>query len=102
MGGISASALLGPAPVPGADVLRMANDTGFGMVAHAGMTATALSVAGMTVQAHAAGLFGGRLRILGVVVAVVLLASLAFLPIVTLLVWLVVVSVVLMRRPGTA
>jgi hypothetical protein len=102
MGVISASALLGSGPVPSADVLRMANDTGFGMVALAGMMATALSVAGVTVQAHAAGLFGGRLRVLGLVVAVVLLASLAFIPIVALFAWLVVVSIVLMRRPAPA
>src|SRR4030088_1708121 len=42
-------------PRPGADALRLANDMGFGMVALAGMTAAALSIAGLTVQGRAAG-----------------------------------------------
>jgi hypothetical protein len=99
MGGISASALIGGGPLPGADVLRLANDMGYGMVALAGMTAAALSIAGLTFQGRAAGLFGGRLLVLGLVVAVLLLGSLAFFPILALFVWLIVVSVVLLRRP---
>ena len=64
------------------------------------MLATALSIAFLSVQAHAAGIFGTRMRAFGIVVAVVLLASLEFLPIVALLIWLVVAAIVLLRAPA--
>jgi hypothetical protein len=100
MAGISGSALIGSAPVPAADLLRLGNDLGFAMVGIAGMCAAALSIACLSGQAHAVGLFGGKLLVFGRVVAVVLLGSVAFVPIIALLLWLIVVSVVLMRGPG--
>jgi hypothetical protein len=94
----SGSALIGSAPIPGADVLRLGNDVGFAMVGVAGMFAAALSIGCLSVQARAAGIFGTRLTRFSVAVAVVLLASVVFLPIVALLVWLVAVTVTLTRR----
>jgi hypothetical protein len=67
------------------------------MVGVPGMLAAALSIAALSIQAHAAGIFGKRLRTFSLVVAVVLLASLEFFPIAALLIWLVVVAVALLR-----
>jgi hypothetical protein len=98
----SGSALLGSQPIPGADVLRLGNDAGFAMVSVAGMLAAALSIGCLSVQARAAGIFGTRFTRFSVAVAIVLLASVAFLPIVALLVWLVAATVTLTRRaPST-
>ncbi len=102
MAGISASALIGSAPLPRADLLRFGNDLGFGMVGLGGMLAAALSIGCLSVQARSAGLFGTPLMIVGLVVAVVLLGSLAFVPILALLIWVIAVTIVLMRRGSGA
>ncbi len=66
------------------------------------LSSTALSVAGLSLQGRRSGLFGRKMMVFGLLVAVVLLASLAFIPIVALLVWLVVTAVVLIRSPAIA
>ena len=81
-----------------ATLARFCNDAGFVMVGLPGMLAAALSVAGLSVQAYRAGLFGRRMQVFGIVVAVILIGSLEFLPVLALLLWLVVTSVVLIRR----
>lgn len=100
--GVTSGALLGSAPMPGADLLRFGNDAGFILVGIPGMLAAALSIACLSVQAHAAGIFGKRLLWFSLVVAVVLLASFEFFPILALLVWLIVVAVTLLRGPQVA
>jgi hypothetical protein len=97
MASISASALIGSAPIPRADLLRFGNDAGFGMVGVAGMLAASLSIACLSLQARSAGVFGRRLTQFSLVVAVLLLGSVAFVPILALLVWLIVVAVALTR-----
>jgi hypothetical protein len=97
MAAASGSALLYSQPVPGADVLRLGNDAGFAMVGVAGMLAAALSIACLSAQARAAGIFGARLARFSLAVAVVLLASVAFVPIVALPLWLIAVTVTLNR-----
>jgi hypothetical protein len=87
------------APTPNADILRLCNDVGFIMVGIAGMLAAALSVVTITLQARSTGQFGSRMTAFGVVVSVVLLAGAAFVPIVALLAWLVVVAISLLRNP---
>ena len=87
MGGISASLLIGGGPEPGADVLRLANDMGFGMVALAGMSAVALSLASMSFQARSVGLFGTKTFAFTLIVAIVLLGALAFVPLLALFIW---------------
>lgn len=101
MGTTSGSALIGSTPIPSADILRLGNDAGFAMVGVAGMLAAALSIACLSVQARAAGIFGARLGRFSLAVAVVLLASVVFLPIVALLIWLVAVTVTLNRAAPT-
>lgn len=97
MASISGSALIGSAPIPSAELLRFGNDAGFGMAGIAGMLAAALSISSMSVQARSAGVFSRRMSRFSLVVAVVLLGSAAFVPIVALLIWLVVVAVALVR-----
>lgn len=89
----------GGAPVPSADLLRFCNDTGFAVVAIPGMLAAAIAVVALSQQGRQAALFGRKLHIYGIVVAVALLASIEFLPIALLLIWLIVVAVVQLRRP---
>jgi len=98
MAGISGSELIGSFPLPSVDLLRFSNDLGFAMVGVAGMLAAALSVACLSVQAHSAHLYGRRMMIFGLVVAVFLLGGIAFVPIIALLVWLLVASITLMRK----
>lgn len=98
MGG--AVSLVGSGFAANADVLRLCNNVGFAMVGLGGMVAAALSVASLSVQAHATGVFGTKMRTFGLVVAVVLLASVLFVPIVALLAWLVVVAIRWIRDPN--
>lgn len=97
MASISASALIGSAPIPSAELLRFGNDVGFGLVGLAGMLAASLSIACLSLQARSAGVFGSRLTRFSLVVAVLLLGAVAFVPILALLVWLIVVTVALTR-----
>lgn len=101
MGAISGSELMGSHPLPRADVLRLSNDLGFGLVGLAGMLGAALSIAVLSRQGRATGVLGRKTSILGMVTAVALLGGLAFLPILVLLVWLIVVSVSWLRSPVT-
>lgn len=99
MAAVAGASLTGSAPVPGADLLRFSDAGGFAMVGVGAMLAASLCIACVSIQARAAGIFGRRLTILGLVVSVVLLASVFFVPIVALLVWLVAASVALVRAP---
>jgi hypothetical protein len=100
MGSVSGNALVSSAPVPGADILRLTNGLGFALVGLAGMLAAALSVVSLAAQARSCGMFSSRLFAFSVVVAVLLLAGLAFVPIVGLLIWTLVVAIGPMRTPG--
>lgn len=97
MGVVSGAALIGGAPIPGADILRLGNDLGFAMAALGGMLAAALSIAGIGLQARRSGMFSARLTRATLVVAVLQLGALAFFPIVAMLIWCVVVAVGLLR-----
>ena len=97
MATVSGSILTNSGPVPSADLLRFSNAGGFAMAGIAGMLAASLCVACVSVQARSARIFGRKLMVFGLVVAVVLLASFAFIPILGLLIWLVAAAVTLMR-----
>ena len=97
---ISGAELTSSNPLIGdADMLRLGNALGFGLAGIAGMAAISLAILSVSIQAHAAGVFGTKLLALSVLVAVVLLAAFLFVPIIALMLWLVVVAVVLVRRP---
>jgi hypothetical protein len=97
---ISGSTLLFSQPLPRADLLRFANDAGFAMVGLAGMFAAALSIATLAWHASAAGVLGNRWRNFSLIAATVLLASIAFIPITALLIWLMVTTIALYRSPA--
>jgi hypothetical protein len=98
----AAVSLVGSGFTPNADVLRLCNDVGFAMVGLAGMLAAALSVASLSLQARAVGYFSQKMTVFSLAVAVILLASLAFIPIAALMIWLLIVSVRWMRSPNLA
>lgn len=102
MATVSATELSGSYQLPGADVLRLTNDVGFGLVAVGGMWAAALAVAVLSTQGKAAGVFGTRMASFGWVVAILLLFSLLFVPIIALLIWVVVVGISCFRRRDAA
>ena len=89
-------------PSPDANLLRLCNDIGFTMVGLGGMLAAALSVAVISAQARAANVFGRRMTTFGYAVAVILLAALAFVPIVALLAWAVAAAIALLRTSPQA
>jgi hypothetical protein len=101
MGGVSTAMLIGAVHKPSVHLLRFGNGFGFVMVAIPGMLAAALSVARLSGQARSAGLFGKKLMIFGLVVSVVLLGAVLFVPIAALLIWLIVVSITMIRRDVT-
>ena len=94
---VSGGELIGTYPLPAVDILRLSNDLGFALVSVAGMLAAALSVACLSIQGRAAGILGRKMTVFGLLVAVLLLAALAFVPILPFLLWVVVVSITLMR-----
>ena len=100
MAAASGSALLFSQPIPGGALLRLGNDLGFAMVGVAGMPAAALSIACLSVQARAAGVMTTRMMRFSLIVSVVLLGSIAFIPIVALVIWLLLVAIPLIRRPA--
>lgn len=94
---VSGGELLGTYPLPHADVLRLSNDLGFALVGVAGMIPAALAVACLSVQGKRAGVLGRRTYVLGIAVAIALLGAIAFVPIIALLIWTVVVAAQLLR-----
>jgi hypothetical protein len=97
MGAVSGAELTGSYPLPGADILRFSNDLGFALAGVAGMFAAGLSVAGLSIQGYRLGLIGRKARFFGIAVGVVLLASIAFFPIIALLIWVVVTAIQSLR-----
>jgi hypothetical protein len=98
MATISGSLLTGGGPVPGADLIRFGSEAGFGMVALGGMLSAALSIVCLSAQARSVGLFGTKIFAFSLIVAALLLVALAFLPILALFIWVIVVAIVLIRR----
>lgn len=102
MASVSASELFGSYPLPGADVLRLANDVGFGLVALGGMWAAGLAVAVLCFQGRQAGVLGPRLAVSGQIAAGLLVLSLLFLPVIPLLAWAAAVGVSWLRSGDAA
>jgi len=96
---IAGSELSGSYPLPSADLLRLSNGLGFLVTGIPGMAATALCITVLAVQARRAGLFGQRMAVFTWIVAVVLLLSYLFIPILALMAW-IVVAIVAARRPS--
>lgn len=94
---IAGAMVFGSMPEPSAGILRFADQLAFPVIAVAGMWAVALSVAGISLQAHRAGLIGSGMRTFGLVTAAFTVVSLFFFPMVVLLVWCLIVGVRLLR-----
>jgi hypothetical protein len=94
---VTGSIIFGSQAEPGPDTLRLAADLGFPIILVAGMSAAALSIAALSIQAYSARVFGPRLLTLGEVVGVGLLASVFFFPMVLLPIWVVAMTIVLLR-----
>ena len=93
MAAVAGGELFGKYPLPGADLLRLSNDLGFALVSVGGMTAAALAIGCLSVQGRTAGVLGRRTSIFGIIVAVALLASIAFIPIAAGLLWSLVIAI---------
>lgn len=100
MASISGAELTGKFPLPSADLLRFANNLGFALVAVGGMVAAAFSVACLSRQGRATGMLSRRVAAFGLVVAVIILASVAFVPIAALWIWAIVITIQLGRAPA--
>lgn len=102
MGYISGGELFGSYPLPSVDLLRMSNDLGFALAGIAGAWSAAVAIAALSVQGHAAGVFGRRMRAAGLVVAAVLILSPLFIPILALVAWVLTASILWIRQPIAA
>jgi hypothetical protein len=100
MGYISGGEIIGHYPLPGVDLLRMSNDLGFALAGVAGSWAAAVAVATLSVQGHAAGVFGTKMRAAGIITALALLLSMLFVPILALLAWVLAATIIWMRKPA--
>ena len=89
-------------PEPSPDIMRVLGGVAAPLILVGGMLALALAVASLTLQGRAAGAFGKGMTIFGLVVAVITLFSFVFFPVLAPLIWVVTVSVALIRRPALA
>jgi hypothetical protein len=100
MGYISGGEILAHYPLPSVDLLRMSNDLGFALAGIAGSWAAAVAVATLSIQGHAAGVLGTKMRAAGIITAVALLLSMLFGPIVALLAWVLAAAINWIRNPA--
>jgi len=87
----------GDYPIPGADVLRQAEQLGFNIGLLGGGWAAALCVAAVSWSARGTSSLPAWLSTAGLAVAVVLLFSVFFLPMALFALWVLAVSIVLVR-----
>ena len=88
--------------VPSADVLRLTGDMSYPFFTVGGGFASAVAIVTMTWAAQRSGYFGRALGIFSYVAAAAAVASFMFFPLAVVLVWVLVVSVVMARRPARA
>jgi hypothetical protein len=86
--------------VPSADVLRLVDNMGFPIMMVGGMFATALAIVALTLQASRSGYFGRLLSVFSYVAALAAIAAFLFFPVAIVLIWALVVSIVMVRRPS--
>ncbi|MGI8926124.1 MAG: hypothetical protein ACR2HN_05680 [Tepidiformaceae bacterium] len=89
----------GDAPVPGADILRILPQLGFGMILIGGGLTAAFSIAAVSWSILRTGVFARWLAWLGFVCAILLLFGVFFIPMIALPIWALAASVELWRRP---
>jgi hypothetical protein len=101
LGGVSGNITFGDTRVPkDTDIMRQT--LGYGTMAVAGaLTASAFIIA-VTMLARSTGLFPKWLVIVSYILGVILLGAVVFLPLAALPIWVLIVSIVLLRRRATA
>jgi hypothetical protein len=95
---VAAGIEIGELPVPAPDVPRTAEHLGFGVMLIVGGLFAALMVGAFSIAARGTGTLPGWLVTAGLVVAVLLLASVMYIPIVLLPLWVLVVAIILGRN----
>jgi hypothetical protein len=88
-------------PIPNADVLRQAEQIGFGVALLGGGWSAALLVGATSLAARGSDLLPRWLVVASRVVAVLLLLSVFFIPFLLLPLWVLAVSIVMLRSPAT-
>ncbi|TMC46940.1 MAG: hypothetical protein E6J20_20440 [Chloroflexi bacterium] len=99
---IPGAEIFGPHHTFGADILRLTSDMSFPLIVVGGGFAIAVAIAVITRAAQRSGYFGNKLSIFSYVAAAAAVAEFVFFPILVVLIWVLVVSVVLARRPSLA
>lgn len=97
MGGISGNISFGDTPVPkDTDIMRQS--LGYGTLALAGALTALVFILAVAALAKSSGLFPNWLVIVSYVAAVLLLGAVVFFPLAALPIWVLIVSIVLLRR----
>jgi hypothetical protein len=100
---IPGGTVFGTLPIPtDADLLRLTVSIGFVLPGVGGMFVAAAAIFTVTRHAQRSGYFGQGMTIFGYVATVAGLVGAFFFPIAIVLIWVLVVSVVLARRPAVA
>jgi len=98
---VSGSTIFGQVPVPtNADLLRYSTELLFPLVFLGGMFPLAVFMVLVTWRAQRSGYFGTAMTVFSYVAAAAAVASVMFFPIAVVLIWMLAVSVVLVRRPA--
>jgi hypothetical protein len=90
---MSAAIEIGDIPIPNADVLRTAEQFGFGLILVVGGLFAALTVAAVSFAARGGDVLPKWLVTAGFVAAVILIFSVAFIPLIVLPLWAILVAV---------
>lgn len=99
---IPGAKIFGNTPVPGGDFARQFDQVGFALLLVAGALSAGAFTAFASYAAHRDAVLPNWLTIAGYVVAVLQLAAGIFFPFVLFVLWVLVVSIVLLRRGATA
>lgn len=101
LGGVAGNISFGGTDVPrDADIMRQT--LGYGTVLVAGGITAAAFIAATTALARAAGVFAQWLVVVSYIAAVLLLVAGLFLPMAALPIWVLIVSIVLLRKSAAA
>jgi hypothetical protein len=95
---VSAAVTFTEYEVPGAEILKFSEHLGFGTLLLMGGWSAAVMVGAVAFAGRKTGLLPGWLQVASYVVAVLLILSLFFIPMVLLPLWVIAVSIVMIRR----
>lgn len=97
LGGVSGNITFGDTPVPkDADIMRQS--LGYGTLALAGALTAAVFIVSVAIIGRQSGWLPNWLVIISYIAAIILLGAVVFLPLAALPIWVLIVSIVLLRR----